>query len=416
MHRFFLRRRAIDPILLSLAIACFPVKFGLDMILLCLFVGVGVYLILGRHRSIRLIDPYYAAACLAYGAVAVAIGLFQGDLAQNIRWIALPVYFALALPLFTGFILVRDPLRQMAIGARAGLLLALAMAIFESFTGQLRIGLGGNPANAAFILCVMAVMARFTVKTPPRYLPNTRLWFYLALIPVVMTGTRSVLPIFLIAAIIDLLDLRKKIFVTLRRFGRRRLLLSCLACLIAASAVAYQLRNFAVQRFSYTVEELDGLSDDNVTTGLDMRIVLWSGAARIFQEHPFVGVSGNESLARIKNAIPADQRDIYMPYNHVHFFILDELRMRGLIGLIFMLGLFSVAFTRIFGIKDHAIRTNTLIFLSLLLFYGSLHGLLIGDRNIAAVALVFTALLTVRRKQELRDRIHLRGIARPSQA
>jgi O-antigen ligase len=121
-------------------------------------------------------------------------------------------------------------------------------------------------------------------------------------------------------------------------------------------------------------------------------------------------------MARIKQAIPAGQRNIYMHYSHVHFFILDELRTRGLIGLFFMLGLFGVAFTRIFGIKDHAIRTNTLIFLSLLLFYGSLHGLFLGDRNIAAVALMFTALLTVRRKQELRDRIQRRGIAKPPTA
>src|SRR5690606_24162389 len=147
LHRTFLWRRSVDPVLLSIAIACIPVKLGLDILILGLIVCGGIFLILLRHRSMRLIDPYYAAAALAYSLVALAIGLYHGQFAADIRWITLSLYFALGIPLFTGFGLIRDPLRQMAIGARAGLLVTLVVAIVEGLNGQVRIGLGGNAAN-----------------------------------------------------------------------------------------------------------------------------------------------------------------------------------------------------------------------------------------------------------------------------
>ncbi|MHA6687440.1 O-antigen ligase family protein [Mesorhizobium sp. A556] len=406
----FLWRRAIDPVLLSIAIACIPVKLGLDILILGLILCGGIFLIILRHRSMRLIDPYYALAALAYSLVALAIGLYHGEFAADIRWITLSLYFALGIPLFTGFALIRDPLRQMAIGARVGLIVTLVVAIFEGLNGQVRIGLGGNAANAAFVICMMAVMARFQASEAPRYLPNSRLWFYLALVPELMTGTRSVLPIFVFAALIDVVELREVILVKVREAGARRLIGFSLAGLVALSAVAYQTSDIVMERAVYTAKEVDSLvlPADKDVTGIGIRITLWKGAIKIFQEHPLLGLGGEESMRQIKQGIPEAQRGIYALYSHVHFFVLDELRTRGLVGLVFLIGLFAVAFTRIFGIKDHDIRVNALIFLGFLLFYGSLHGLLLGDRNVAVTILLLTALLARRRKDEIGCRAALR--------
>lgn len=410
LHRVFLRRRAVDPVLLSIAVACIPVKLGLDILILGLILIGGTYLIILRHRSMRLIDPYYAVAALAYSLVALAIGLYHGQFAADIRWVTLSLYFALGIPLFTGFALIRDPLRQMALGARVGLIVTLVVAIFEGLNGQVRIGLGGNAANAAFVICLMAVMARFQVSQAPRYLPNTRLWFYLALVPELMTGTRSVLPIFVFAALIDVIELREVILVKVREAGTRRLIGFSLAGLVALSAVAYQTSDIVMERAVYTAKEVDSLvlPADKEVTGIGIRITLWKGAIKVFQEHPLLGLGGEESMRQIKQGVPESQRGIYAPYSHVHFFVLDELRTRGLVGLVFLIGLFAVAFTRIFGIKDHDIRVNTLIFLGFLLFYGSLHGLLLGDRNVAVTILLLTGLLARRRKEEIGCRAALR--------
>lgn len=374
------------------------------MVLLGLFAISGMYLIATRHRSSRLVDPYYAAASLAYAAVAIAIGLYQGDAGTNFRWIGLPLYFALGIPLFTGFVLISDPLRQITIGARVGLLLTFGTAIFESLTGQSRIGLGGNAANAAFIICVIAVMTRFSINNAPRYLPNTRAWFYFAIIPVLMTGTRSVMPIFVIAAFIDFIDLRKDLIAKARKLGGRRLMILGLIGVCIVATTAYKTSDIVASRIEYTMLEMNNLSaqDSQSITGLDIRIGLWKGALKIFGDHPLVGVGGNESMRQIKEGIPASQQSAFSDFVHVHLFVLDELRIRGLIGLTFLLGFFAVIFTRIAKTSNHETRMNVSIFLCLLVLYGSLHGLLLGDRNVVAIVLMFTGVLaTLRRKQDI---------------
>jgi len=400
IRRILLKRRTIDPVLLSAALACFPVKLGLETVLLGFFIVSGTYLILCRHRAVRLIDPWYATASLSYAAVAVVIGLYHGDFGANIRWIGLPTYFALGIPLFTGFVLIRNPLRQMVIGARVGLLLTLGMALFESFAGQSRIGLGGNAANAAFIICVMAVLARFSVPKPPRYIPNSHAWFYFAIVPVLMTGTRSVLPIFGLAALFDLMKYRTELFAKVNRLGPSRLAVLCLAALTAIGVIAYGTSGIVASRIEYTVLEFDNLSASTrqEITGLDIRINLWKGAIQIVRDHPLIGVGGRESMRQIKEGIPLAQRELYRDFVHVHFFALDEMRDRGLIGLIFLLGFFLVIFRNIVKTSDYETRVNVLIFACLILLYGSLHGLLLGDRNIAAIILMLTGVVSTQRR------------------
>jgi O-antigen ligase len=401
MHRSLIRRRSIDPILLSIAIACFPIKLELDMVLLAFFIGSGLYLIFSRHRASRFIDPQYATAAILYGTVVIALGIYHGDISENLRWIGLPLYFAMGIPLFAGFVLIKDPIRQISIGARIGLLLVLAVAIYESLTGTERVGLGGNAANAAFIISVVAVMARFQVSNPPSLLPNTRAWFYLAVIPVVMTGTRSVLPVFAVAAIIDFLQLRGGLLAAFVNISPRRILIITLTGLVVIAATVYKTSVLVMSRFEYTIAEMDSLSapPEQRVTGLDIRINLWKGAFRIFQEHPFVGVGGSESMRQIKAGIPVTQKEMYQDFVHVHFFALDEIRDRGMIGAVFLFGMLGVIVRKMVRNASNDVKANTLIFVSSCLLYGSLHGLLLGDRNVVAIIIFFVGVLATQRRQ-----------------
>src|SRR5690606_37926307 len=297
------------------------------------FGGVGIYLICGWHRSRQLIDPHYAAASRAYGGVAVAIGLYHGNVIENLRWIGLQLYFSLGIALFVGFVLIRNPVRQMALGARVGLILTVGMTLFETFMGETRIGLGGNAANAAFVICVLAIMARFHASNAPKYLPNSRAWFYFAIIPVLMTGTRSVLPIFVIAAIIDIVELRTELFTAARKLGARRLAVAGAAGLVVIATGAYETRDIVSSRIAYTMLEMGNLTgpSDKETTGLDIRINLWKGAIDVVREYPLLGVGGKESMERIKQNIPDPNASLYADFVHVHFFALDEMRDRGIV-------------------------------------------------------------------------------------
>ncbi|MCM2458019.1 O-antigen ligase family protein [Rhizobium sp. CG4] len=400
VHKILLRRRFIDPILLSVLVACFPIKLGIDMVLLAFFIGSGIYLIAVGHGSRRLIDRDYATASLCYASVALLIGVYHGNIAENIRWIGLPLYFAVGVPLFTGFVLIKDPLRQIALGARVGLLLTFCLAIYESLAGISRIGLGGNAANAAFVTCVIAVLARFTAKNSPIYLPNTRAWFYVAIVPVIMTGTRSVLPVFAIAALVDVINLRGELLSEMRKLTRRRLIVLGLTCLTVIIATTYKTSDLLITRFENTIEEMDNLiaAPDGHITGLDMRVALWKGALEIFYEHPILGVGASESMQQIKQGIPASQREIYEEFVHVHFFVLDELRDRGGIGFIFLIGFFAIVFKKAIKGSNKDVQANMIIFLCVLVLYGSLHGMLLGDRNVAAITIVFVGVLATQRR------------------
>jgi O-antigen ligase len=252
-------------------------------------------------------------------------------------------------------------------------------------------------------MCVLAVLARFPVKKCPSYLPNTRAWFYLAIVPVLLTGTRSVLPVFAIAALVDFIDLRAELISEIRKMSRRRLIVLGLACATVVAATTYKTSDLLIARFEYTIEEMDNLiaAPDGNITGLDIRITLWKGALEIFHQHPFLGVGGSQSMDKIKEGIPASQSEIYKDFVHVHFFVFDELRDRGLIGLIFLMGFFAVVFTKAIRDSTKDVRANVIIFLFVLILYGSLHGMLLGDRNVAAIILVFVGVLATHRRRSL---------------
>ena len=201
--RLFLRRRRWDGLALSLAFALLPVASLASVVLFGFFSGVGGYVILARHRAIRLIDRSYllAAAVLALGAVVLAA--INGTLTSDFRWVSYALFFLAGAVFFVGWVHIRSPLRQAVLGARAGVVLATLAALIEYAQGIDRVGFGSNQANAAFVLAAIAILARIRVPDAPRPLGNSKAWFYLAVIPLMLTGTRITLPLIGICLIFD---------------------------------------------------------------------------------------------------------------------------------------------------------------------------------------------------------------------
>ncbi|GHC70117.1 O-antigen ligase family protein [Limoniibacter endophyticus] len=407
LKKFMLFRRGLDPILLTIAVACFGVKLVPDKIILGIFCGIGLYLIIVRHRACRLIDRRYAFAAVAYGITVVTLGFVHGEVEANARWIAYPLYFLGAILLWPGTVLVRDPLRQIALGARLGLLFSIVWVLYEYWINSARIGFGGNAANAAFVIAALAILARFEVRDAPRFLPNSVLWFYLAMFPVIMTGTRSVLPLFVIVALVDLYIACKEFSVQRSGWTKPKAALSLIAIAVIAGTGFYT-SDMIDQRLNYTIQEIDSLAEgtvlDTPPTGLEIRVALWKGALDVVAEHPVSGMGAVQSMRQILDGIPVQQLGHYKNFIHVHFFLLDELRIRGTIGLVFQLIFFIVVFARLFRDGTPNIRINSFIFLALLLLYGAMHGLLLGDRNIGVMVLFFFATLGDIRRKELRMR------------
>jgi len=401
LFKSLLLRRHLDPILLSAGMAAFAIKLHLDMIVFAYFIGTGVYFLAFRHRISQRIDPDYRFWCLIYVAFAVAIGLLlHGHLPKEIRWIGYPVYLVSGILLMVGFALVKDPLRQIVLGARIATLTALPLALIELLGGVTRIGFGGNEANTAFVMIVISLLSHHPVLAPPKYLPNSSLWFYLGASVVMLTGTRSVLPVILMAIAFDIF----RIWQARRRgqalFSRQHgiAIIASGIALVAVGAVAGTKMGVSLsQRVDYTVLEfydaMGEVPEQQPVTGLGIRVTLWKNALATIAEHPLVGLGGVESMRQIKEMIPTHLSETFSHFVHVHNFVLDELRQRGLVGLILMLAFVVVVSRKIWKRGDVALRETLVLMLLSLICYGSLHGLMLSDRNVLLISIVLTALL-----------------------
>lgn len=401
LYKSLVLRRHVDPLLLMIAMPAFAIKLPLDVVVFAYFLATGAYFLAGRHPVSRRVDPHYLRWCLIYVLYAVAIGLLlHGNLPEEVRWIGYPVYLLSGVLLMVGFALIKDPLRQIVLGARLAAIVALPLGIFELSTGDLRVGFGGNEANTAFVMIIIALLARYRVQAPPRFLPNSRLWFYLAAIVVMMTGTRAVFVVLLLALVLDAVELwqtRRKsgqLSATDRKIG---LLAGGLVIVFLGMVAATTLTSGLSERLAYTATEfssvLSGEETREMPTGLGIRLTLWRNAIETIANHPLVGTGGVESMRQIKQMIAPAWAETFASFVHVHHFVLDELRQRGLIGLILLATFFFVVGRKIWQRGDKAEREMLALFGIALLSYGSLHGLLLSDRNVLLISLVLTALL-----------------------
>lgn len=408
LKRFFLWRRAIDPILLMLAAMTLLLPANLAIWLFGIFMGIGIYLICGRHRSMRRIDMRYAAAAGILAVGSLAVSLANGGLPDDFRWATYPVYYFAVVPLSVGVVLVRDPVRQLVIGARAGLVLVTAWSLYAVAAGEFRYGFGSNPANAAFAIAFIAVVSRLKVSEPPRWLGSNTFFFYLALIPVLVTGTRATVLVFAVAALMDLLSLARRRHVELD-YRSHRFVASLVAGLVLVSAVGWMVAPTVTLRVSATVDEVGNLITDPTAAvgGLSLRLALWRNAIDVIAENPILGVGGSRVVTELLGRIPAERLSSFEGLSFSHNVILDEGMQRGLVGIALLVGFYVYAIVRIARHASADIRQNLALAMLLILSFGMLHHLLLVDRHVAMIAVYFVLLITRNHMREFRDRYRM---------
>jgi O-antigen ligase len=400
--RFMLWRRRVDPWILTAALALFGLNFGVEVLLLALFVTLGLYLAILRPRSLARIDRVYGWPALALALGALGIGLWQGEFLTNLRWIALPThYLALGIALFAGLVLVRDPLRQVVLGARIGTVLALVWALME-FGGLVlglwtldpaadfgwRVSLGSNPVRAAYTLALMGVIARLPVRDAPRLLPNSPVWFYLSAVPVLLTGTRSALPPYLLAAAFDL-----SVWAPMRAMlpHMRRLVAAVAAGSLALAALAFITVQTGVVGGALSTGALVETHLDR-GGGWDARVMMWARAADLINAHPLLGTGAVQSLRAIWS-LPPDALPGAAPFLHVHNILLDELRLRGMAGVFLHLVFFILVLGKIWRLGTPDFRANLSLYVLFLLSFGTLQSPLMHDRVVALTTIYLVVLL-----------------------
>ncbi|MBW3097695.1 O-antigen ligase family protein [Pseudohoeflea coraliihabitans] len=427
---------------LDLAIA--PYLFGV-------FAGVGVYLIIGRPWRLNRLDRGYLLAAALFAAGSVLIGLANGSLLADPRFATYPLYYLAMAPLAVGLVLVDDPLERLVLGARIGLILLFFWGLAAAFAQLQRYGFGSNPANAAFSITFIAILSRLTVRPGvaraggvlarlPAALRRTWsqmiglpcLAFYLALLPVVVTGTRAVLPVFAIAALFDFWRLVRG------TAWRRRMGLPFAGLVVAALAAAWLLAPFATARFEATMNELRVLSDSAVPLagpqtsspsdaseisglrvdgrwvgGMPLRMIQWRAAAEVLADHPVLGVGSHRLGEALLDASPPAYRAVLEPFSFTHNMILDEGLQRGLAGILLSTGFFVFAFARLWRRGAADVRENLGLLAGLTVCFGMLHYIFLVDRHVALYSLYFLVLTTTLKKRR-NEQGQLPGAASPA--
>lgn len=395
--RIFLFRRRLDGWVFALGAFMFLLPTKTSAVVFGVFAVMGIYLMVFRPaKTLRHLDRKHALATLAFSTGCLAISLLNGSLPEDMRWSSYPLYYLLIIPLAVGAVLVRDPLRQFVLGTRAGLVVLAVWGLAVTVMEGGRFGFGSNAANASFAIAFLAVVSRLEVKPAPQLLANRRLFFYIALIPILISQTRSVLPVFIAGLVWDLFSLARA-DIKGWKFADRRARAVWVALLALAAGSIWLVSPILTQRIHATVKEVKvtfEFSEFTGSSGLSTRLVQWQAAMNLIPEHLFLGRGGYGISAEIASRSPSYNQENLEKYSFVHNFILDEILQRGLAGLTLTLGFFGFCLSRIYARGTPSMKENVVLMLALTLSFGMLHYLLVIDRHVALYAIYFVLLTT----------------------
>lgn len=395
--RILLFRRKLDGVVFGLGAFLFLLPTETSAIIFAIFGVMGLYLLVFRPaKSLRHLDRRYVVATLIFSTACFATNLLNGSLPEDLRWSSYPLYYLLIIPVAVGTVLVRDPLRQFVLGARAGLVVLALWGLSVAALEGGRFGFGSNAANASFAIAFLAIVSRLSVEHAPRLLANRWIFFYIALIPILISQTRAVLPVFIAGLVWDLFCLSRSDLKSLRPTGRQAKLAWIVMLMLGAGSIWLVYPMF-VQRVQTTIKEVRislEYSESTGLSGISTRLVQWQAALNLIQENPLLGRGGHGISAEIAKHSPAYNQEDLEQYSFVHNFILDETLQRGLAGLTLLFGYFGFCLFRIYKHGDPSMKENVLLILILTFSFGLLHYLLVKDRHVALYALYFLLLTT----------------------
>lgn len=289
---------------------------------------------LDRYRQI-----FWPLVC--YTVVLVALHLFQGgyeSTAKSFLFICLYFYFAQPFALKVGWI-VYLPL----FSAAELLMLSLYQVHIEGLT---RVGGFTNPLFLAmFGFCVMLLNLYLAEKMHGRFM---RYLYFIAAVAslyvVMLTLSRGI-----ILAIVPVFVLYVAFVLAKLRFGPARL--PQLAVFLLAMTAVLVTSNAAMQRFSLGVHNFNQNTSDN---GVDLahqansvgfRLMMWDFSLAAVANDPVLGL-GKDRFEEEKKAfvdagrVHSSMQALFLT-THAHNQYIQELVMRGLLGLFALLALFA---------------------------------------------------------------------------
>jgi len=401
IKRWLLARRSFDAPLIALAIALLAIGNPIAKGVFLFFGLIGANLGFARHRTWRYADTVFCAAIIAYASWSIGLMVFRNEPVDGNRMFSYSLIMLGFVFLPLSISLVREPLDALILGSRAAILAVLALIPFDPMVIGGRIDLGGNAAIVAFLAATAGLAARLDARRPASLLPNSRLWFYLSFVPVLLSGTRAAWFVYLLVALFDGLELIRhwrKI-----PFRLRSLVLPTAAVLIVAAVPASSIVS---QRISAGMVELEQMNESGAAIGsMDVRLIMWAGAFDVVSTSPIAGVGGMERMDAVAAAVGPTNAPYVAHFTHLHNLFVDEAASNGLVGLALLMSIFAVFLVRVTRCSPgHLVPETSYAFVFLVVTFGSFHGVLLNEWMILSIFSFMTLILVAIRRDAFRAR------------
>jgi O-antigen ligase len=408
---FRFRARWIDGLLIALAIPLLLIESRLGGAIVIAFICIGIWGVFGKHHSTRLITWPLFWISIAVGLYALVDYIFHAlNNPTCVRGMPYHAEFLLFPFISAGLVLVREPMRWLALGAKIALFGFTIIALKEMSGSVHRFGFGTNPVIAAYFFMLLGCICRFDPRASQ---PVNLIFFYLSLVPAIATGTRIALIFYAVLLIIDLAILfYRGLHIRLNpiAIGGVTILTLGLVGFTATTIPAVQ------QRIADTAYELNGHTLNRLPGSIEMRSIIMRSGIDSFLSAPVMGAGKCKAIKTLADSV--NKVDSSTTFNFFHNMWIDSLAFYGLVGFCLFLSwcIMMVAAVWRTPVSFHGDQTSPhtfqanlqVICLAFMIFlYGLTGSFASDDRMIAATFLVFAALINEKQRRALWRKIRL---------
>ena len=377
------RARHLDARLLAVSPALVVLLAPVGGSIVIAFLAIGIWLVVGRHRSIRNFDRRLALASFALAGYAFVRQLVDMDF-NLVGQTGCRNYFVLlaALPFIpVGIVLVKNPVVVLSYGARFVLALLTPFSLYWLFSTNVRLGLFTNPLILTYLIALLACTARFPVRPEDR---SGILWFYLAVVPLAATGGRIGMVFYGFAILIDLFKTPE-----VRKLSTKMRIAAIGAFgLILLSA---SMSSILVSRIDQSIGEIKTVLMGETGTQ-PARFIIWDAALSAFESNPVFGAGQCTAMTVLDEKLKGN--GIESKFYHFHNMFADVLATLGLVGLaLFFWFAFEVWRVTNWDQVRKSYQLPVFMLFAMIFIYGMTGSVISDDRMLAATFLVLGGII-----------------------
>jgi O-antigen ligase len=327
---------------------------------LCLALLLGLALVKWvkvRAHPLTLEERLLAWSLVLYPASVLLGFVWSGQFA----WPELdaPSHFMLAAPIL--FFLIREQAPSFVEYRWGCALGSIAAAAWALWTINLPNAAHFNRATNGFtnpipFACIALILAFSALPDRSRKKGVERAALWLAMLAgawaAVASESRAVLLVLPLASVLYFFSYRQKGTVQ-----SAHMVWASIGAVVLAGSVAFVLKD----RIRVTIHDLSSHSSAAADSSIGIRLQVWNASARVFLEHPWLGVGRGNLPLEFKKM--ADAQQITQPaaeFKHSHnemLFLLAETGVAGAFAVLAVYVGFLVAFCKRFGAADPRIRS-----------------------------------------------------------